>query len=84
MTGTPMPTPVPAATPTPLAQAPSVSGVIIMSENALAQCEVGCEEGIATAFGLQPSLVRQRVAYPFLVLGSWCLGGEQADVCSRA
>eukprot|EP00903_Cladosiphon_okamuranus_P022807 g20999.t1 len=53
MTGTPMPTPVPSATPTSLEQATTVSGAMFMSEYALAQCEVGCKEGLAAAFGLQ-------------------------------
>lgn len=70
-TAAPLPTPVPEATPVPSAQAHSVSGFIIMSENALAQCEVGCAEGIAAAFDLQPYRVRQRAAWIlFFVLGS--------------
>ncbi|CAM9961458.1 unnamed protein product, partial [Ectocarpus fasciculatus] len=53
MTAAPLPNPVPEATPLPLAQVPSVSGFIFMSENALTQCEVGCVEGLAAAFSLQ-------------------------------
>ncbi|CAN0037459.1 unnamed protein product [Ectocarpus sp. 4 AP-2014] len=58
MTVAPMLTPVPEATPVPTAQAPSVSGSIIMTENALTQCEIGCAEGLAAAFDLLPHRVR--------------------------
>ncbi|CAM9417592.1 unnamed protein product [Ectocarpus sp. 8 AP-2014] len=57
-TAAPLPTPVPEATPVPSAQSPSVGGFIIMSETALAQCEVGCVEGLAAAFDLQPYRVQ--------------------------
>ncbi|CAN0219940.1 unnamed protein product, partial [Scytosiphon promiscuus] len=57
-TRAPVPTPVPVATPAPSAAAPSVSGVVGMSANALEACEEGCVPGLATAFDVQAYLVR--------------------------
>lgn len=57
-TRAPVPTSAPVATQAPSSQAPSVSGVMTMSDKALAACEVGCEEGLARAFDLQSYLVR--------------------------
>lgn len=57
-TRAPVPTPVPVATPAPSSAAPSVSGVMTMSTQALAVCEEGCAAGLAIAFDLQPYLVR--------------------------
>ncbi|CAM9777673.1 unnamed protein product, partial [Hapterophycus canaliculatus] len=57
-TRAPVPTPVPVATPAPSAAAPSVSGVLAMSANALEACEDGCVPGLASAFDVQDYLVR--------------------------
>ncbi|CAN0208497.1 unnamed protein product, partial [Ectocarpus sp. 12 AP-2014] len=77
-TRAPVPTPVPVATPAPSTNAPSVSGVLTMTEAAVEQCEDGCEVGLANAFDVQPYLVRcscPEVEVTRRSLGGWLTEG---------
>ncbi|CAM9694310.1 unnamed protein product [Pylaiella littoralis] len=82
-TRAPVPTSVPVATPAPSASAPSVSGVMTMSTEALAACEEGCQDGLAVAFDIQPYLTR--CSCPEVsrrMLGGWVTAGWTPAIVS--
>lgn len=56
-TRAPQATPAPIPTPAPSGAAPSVQGVLRMSDTALLNCEEGCAAGLGEAFDVEEYLV---------------------------